>query len=87
VAIDTVGGNVILGECKYTDTPKGLSVLHKLKEKADAIKSLTRANDVFYILFSKAGFTQGLIDESKRDVHIKLIEKLSEKYTETENET
>ncbi len=32
VAIVTAGANLILGECKYTTSPKGLSVLHALKE-------------------------------------------------------
>jgi hypothetical protein len=65
-----------LGECKYTDTPKGLGVLHKLQEKAEAIKALTGAKNVCYIVFSKAGFTQGLIDESKNTNNLKLVEKL-----------
>jgi hypothetical protein len=76
VAIDTIGGNIILGECKYTETPKGLSVLHKLQEKAEAMKSLTGAKNVCYIIFSKAGFTQGLIDEAEKVNNLKLVEKL-----------
>jgi hypothetical protein len=76
VAIDTVGKNIILGECKYTDTPKGLGVLHKLQEKADEIKALTGAKNVCYIIFSKAGFTQGLVDEAQNNNSLKLVEKL-----------
>jgi Holliday junction resolvase-like predicted endonuclease len=28
VAIDSENGNIVLGECKYSTTQKGLSVLH-----------------------------------------------------------
>ena len=76
VAIDTLGGNLVLGECKYTTTPKGLSVLHALQEKAAAMLKLTQAKNVQYILFSTAGFTQRLADEAKKNTKIKLVEKL-----------
>lgn len=76
VAIDTLGGTLVLGECKYTTTPKGLSVLHALQEKAAAMLKLTQAKNVQYILFSTAGFTQGLADEANKNTKIKLVEKL-----------
>ena len=76
VAIDTVGGNLVLGECKYSTSPKGLSILHSLEEKAEAILKLTKTNNVHYILFSTAGFTNELIDEAKRNKNIKLIHSL-----------
>jgi hypothetical protein len=76
VAIDTMGKNIILGECKFTTTPKGLSVLHKLQEKAEAMKGLTGAENVYYIIFSTAGFTQGLLEEAEKNDCLKLIEKL-----------
>lgn len=76
VAIDTIGGNLVLGECKYTTSPKGLSILHSLEEKAEAILKLTKTNNVHYILFSTAGFTNELIDEAKRNKNIRLIHSL-----------
>lgn len=76
VAIDTLGGNLVLGECKYTTTPKGLSVLHALQEKAAAMLKLTHTKNVQYILFSTAGFTKGLADEANKNTDIKLVEKL-----------
>ena len=76
VAIDTIGGNLVLGECKYTTSPKGLSILQSLEEKAEAILKLTKTNNVHYILFSTAGFTNELIDEAKRNKNIKLIHSL-----------
>ena len=76
VAIDTTGGNLVLGECKYTSSPKGLSVLHALQEKAEAMLKLTQTKNVQYILFSTAGFTQGLLDEAKQNMNVRLMEKL-----------
>ena len=76
VAIDTIGKHIVLGECKYTNSPKGLSILHSLQEKAEAMLKLTQAKSVQYILFSTAGFTQGLIDEAKTNTDVKLIEQL-----------
>ena len=75
VAIDTIGGNLVLGECKYTTAPKGLSVLHALQEKADAMLKLTQTKNVQYILFSTAGFTQGLTDEAKKNANVRLAER------------
>lgn len=76
VAIDTTGGNLVLGECKYTSSPKGLSVLRALQEKAEAMLKLTQTKNVQYILFSTAGFTQGLLDEAKQNMNVRLMEKL-----------
>lgn len=76
VGIDTANGNLVLGECKYTTSPKGLSVLHTLQEKSEAMLKLTQTKNVQYILFSTGGFTQGLLDEANNNVNIKLIERL-----------
>ncbi len=73
VAIDTIGENLVLGECKYTVSPKGLSVLHALQEKSEALLKLTQAKNVQYVIFSTAGFTQSLTDEAKNNSNIKLL--------------
>ena len=76
VAIDTIGGNLVLGECKYTASPKGFFVLHALKEKAEVMLRLTKIKNVQYILFSTAGFTQGLSEKTKQNMNVSLIEQL-----------
>ena len=76
VAIDTAGGNLILGECKYASSPKGLSVLHALREKSEALLRLTGTERAHYVLFSTAGFTQGLEDEAERSAAVTLVEQL-----------
>lgn len=74
VVIGEKSNAIILGECKYSSSPKGLSVLHELQKKKDAMQKLTNANDVRYIIFGASGFTQGLIEEASKDNTITLIE-------------
>ena len=76
VAIDTIGNNLIVGECKYSKSKKGLEVLHLLQEKGEVIKQITKSKNVEYIIFSTGGFTKGLMDESNINSRVKLINKL-----------
>lgn len=75
VAIDSIGKHLIVGECKYTASPKGLSVLHDLQQKAKNVAAIvgTEPENVHYVVFSTAGFTQGLQDEAKASDKIKLF--------------
>ena len=75
VALDSTGEDLVLGECKYTSSPKGLSVLHALQEKADAMLKLTNAKRVQYVIFGTAGFTQSLTEKAQEG-NVRLIEKL-----------
>lgn len=75
VALDTAEKNIIVGECKYTSSPKGLEILHDLERKATALKELTKSLTVQFIIFSTAGFSQGLTDAAKRNNDIILIHK------------
>lgn len=73
VAIDTVGKNLVIGECNYTASPKGLSILHDLQEKAKGISKLTGIQNVNYVIFSSAGFTQGLLEKGNSERSLKLL--------------
>lgn len=75
VALDSAGEDLVLGECKYTSSPKGLSVLHALQERADAMLKLTNAKRVQYVIFGTAGFTQGLTEKAQEG-NVRLIEQL-----------
>lgn len=66
------GKDYIFGECKWRNEKLDLSVLHDLKAKADLF-TLNRKN-TYYILFSKSGFTEAVINESKSDSHIILFD-------------
>lgn len=76
VAIDSVGKNLVLGECKYSTSEKGLSVLHGLQERAKSLQTLTGAENIEYIIFNTAGFSQGLKDEAEKNSSVKLVDKL-----------
>ena len=75
VALDGTGEDLVLGECKYTSSHKGLSVLHALQEKADVMLKLTNAKRVQYVIFGTAGFTQGLTEKAQEG-KVRLIEQL-----------
>ena len=74
VALGSTGEDLVLGECKYTSSPKGLSVLHALQEKADVMLKLTNAKRVQYVIFGTSGFTQGLTEKAQEG-NVRLIER------------
>jgi len=76
VAIDSVGKNLVLGECKFSTSKKGLSVLHGLQERAKNLQILTGTENVEYVIFNTAGFSQGLKDEADKNPNVKLIDRL-----------
>ena len=78
VAIDDSSGHLVLGECKYSSSPKSLDVLHSLEEKGRALSRLTGIDDVRYIIFSKSGFTEGVSSESRKRKDLKLVMSLSD---------
>lgn len=55
-------------ECKWKNELLDLAVLNELKGKADVFSS--QRNQSYYILFSKSGFTQRVIEEAKNDPHV-----------------
>lgn len=77
LAIDTVGRNMIIGECKYSDSPKGLEVFNSIIEKGNKLKTEAKCDTVKYIIFSKSGFTKGLLDEAKHNPDLILVKGLS----------
>lgn len=77
LAIDTVGRNMIIGECKYSDSPKGLEVFNSIIEKGNKLKTEAKCDTVKYIIFSKSGFTKGLLDEAKHNPDMTLVNGLS----------
>ncbi len=76
VAIDSMEHNLIMGECKYTKSQKGLDVLHVLQEKGEVLKKITKSKHVEYIIFSTGGFSKGLLDEAKACKNITLVDKI-----------
>lgn len=61
----------LICECKWKNELLDYGVLEDLKKKADVF-SANREN-TYYVLFSKSGFTQAVIDEAGRDENIILV--------------
>lgn len=66
------GKDYIFGECKWRNEKLDLSVLRELKAKADIFSK--NRNSTYYMLFSKSGFTEAVINEAKSDSSIMLVD-------------
>lgn len=74
VEIDLVAkdkNDFLICECKWKNELLDYGVLEDLKKKADVF-SANREN-TYYVLFSKSGFTQAVIDEAGKDKNIILV--------------
>ncbi len=60
VALEPENNNMILGECKYWNTPVGISVLQSLEEKSERVSWNRDNRKVWYVLFSVSGFSDTL---------------------------
>lgn len=75
IDIVALGENEILfGECKWSNKKVGLSVLFALKEKSKKVNWEKADRKEYFILFSKEGFSEELIELSKNDSSIILGE-------------
>ena len=68
----------IFGECKYRNEKVDISVLRNLIRKSEMFDEKYTQN--YYYLFSKSGFTEGMIEEVKNSNNIELID-LKDLYT------
>ena len=66
------GKDYIFCECKWRNEKLDLAVLRGLRTKADVFSK--NRNNTYYILFSKSGFTDAVIDESRLDSNIMLVD-------------
>jgi len=74
VAIDSIGKNIILGECKYSRNKKGIEVLEHLRKKEPSVlRKVSGGKVVSYVIFSKTGFSEKLIKLAENDGNIVLI--------------
>ena len=66
------GKDYLFGECKWRNEKLDISVLKDLKAKADVF-SMNRKNS-YYVLFSKSGFTEAVLNEVRSDDSILLVD-------------
>ncbi|WP_276248397.1 ATP-binding protein [Haladaptatus sp. YSMS36] len=60
VALAPGSDQILLGECKWTNSPVGETLADELRMKAESVRWHTGGRTETYALFSKAGFTPGL---------------------------
>lgn len=66
------GKDYLIGECKWRNEKSDLTVLQELQKKADVFSKMRE--HTWYILFSKSGFTQAVIEESEKNESIILVD-------------
>ncbi len=74
VEIDLVaqdGTSYIFGECKWRNEKPGYKILQELQNKAAVFGRKPR--EIWYVLFSKSGFSDALLDASLKDPHLILV--------------
>ena len=71
---DSMGRNMLFGECKYSSQPKGVEVLYSLRQKAQAVPWKRDTRDELYILFSRSGFTDELRKAAENAPNVILAE-------------
>jgi AAA+ ATPase superfamily predicted ATPase len=67
VVLDDVLKKVMVGECKYSSSPKDIRMLEGMQEKLEAMASLTGYEPAGIVLFSMSGFTEGMRKHAERD--------------------
>ncbi len=75
VGIDTMGNDIVFGECKYYKEGKQMDekILYNLKEKAKQVEWKKDDRKEKYILFSITGYTDNLKDIAKKSNDIILF--------------
>ena len=63
VALDDRTPSALFGECKWTTTPVGMGLAENLREKAAEVRWKTGEREEEFVLFSRAGFEDGLTDQ------------------------
>ncbi len=66
------GEDYIFGECKWRNDKLDINVLRELEAKADIFRK--NRNRTYYILFSKSGFTEAVVNEAESNDNIKLVD-------------
>lgn len=67
VVMDDVGKRIMVGECKYSGSPKDTRVMKGLKGRMDALSRLTGYEPAGYIVFSMSGFTDDMREYAERN--------------------
>ncbi|MDD7390895.1 MAG: ATP-binding protein [Lachnospiraceae bacterium] len=67
------GNDYLIGECKWRSEPTDYSVYMELMKKGDVFCRKRKCDNLWYLLFSKNGFTETLQKEARENRHLILI--------------
>ena len=62
VALAPDADRILFGECKWTSEPVGRNLTRQLEQKAEEVRWGSPTREEEFVLFSKAGFTDGLAE-------------------------
>ncbi|MFH1610408.1 MAG: ATP-binding protein [Patescibacteria group bacterium] len=70
--IDLIGfnnntGQIIFGECKWSNKPIGINIYENLKRKSKLVEWGNEDRKEFFVLFSKSGFTSEMVRIAKKE--------------------
>lgn len=60
VGISRAERSILFGECKWSTRPVGINIYVDLREKSKIILQTEEWSDIYYVLFSKKGFTDAM---------------------------
>ena len=66
LAYDSIGTDIVFGECKYSKNKKGMETLENLQKKSAAVNWKKDNRNEYFVIYSKSGFTKELIEFIKR---------------------
>ena len=72
VARSSKEDKILLAECKYRNEPMGIAVLKELVDKSHFLHHGLK--ETYFFLFSKSGFSQELIEQSRKDPFLRLVD-------------
>ncbi len=75
LAYDSVGTDIVFGECKYSKNKKGMETLENLQKKSPAVNWKKDNRNEYFVIYSKSGFTKELLEfaNSKNNVFLKTL--------------
>ncbi len=78
VALNEREDRILLGECKWSKNRVGYDLLNDLKEKANEVRWKKEEREEKYVLFSRSGFTDGLISNAGDELDLFSLEEIEE---------
>lgn len=74
IMYDQSKSNAMFAECKWTRRKTGENILDDLIQKSGNVEKLTQSKNVYYILFSRSGFTASLQNRANETPNIFLYD-------------